>query len=61
MGAVLVRLIYRSLVAVLSWLALSARSSASKNAEILSRSLPCDPGFGVHYLVKQGVVVGASE
>ena len=33
--AVLVRLIYRALVAVLSWLALSARSSASKNAEIL--------------------------
>jgi putative transposase len=33
--AVLVRLIYRSLVALLSWLALSARSSASKNAEIL--------------------------
>jgi putative transposase len=32
---VLVRLIYRSLVAPLSWLALSARSSASKNAEIL--------------------------
>ncbi len=32
---VLVRLIYRSLVALLSWLALSARSSASKNAEIL--------------------------
>jgi hypothetical protein len=31
----LVRLIYRSLVALLSWLALSARSSASKNAEIL--------------------------
>lgn len=34
-GAVLVRLIYRSLAALLSWLALSARSSASKNAEIL--------------------------
>lgn len=33
--AVLVRLIYRCLVAVLSWLELSARSSASKNAEIL--------------------------
>src|SRR5690348_2326340 len=33
--AVLVRLIYRSLTALLSWLALSARSSASKNAEIL--------------------------
>jgi hypothetical protein len=33
--AVLVRLIYRSLVVLLSWLALSARSSASKNAEIL--------------------------
>ena len=33
--AVLVRLIYRSLVALLSWLALLARSSASKNAEIL--------------------------
>jgi putative transposase len=33
--AVLFRLIYRSLAAVLSWLALSARSSASKNAEIL--------------------------
>jgi putative transposase len=32
---VLVRLIYRSLVALLSWLVLSARSSASKNAEIL--------------------------
>jgi transposase InsO family protein len=31
----LVSLIYRSLVALLSWLALSARSSASKNAEIL--------------------------
>ncbi|HEX3956369.1 MAG TPA: helix-turn-helix domain-containing protein [Trebonia sp.] len=31
----LVRLIYRSLTALLSWLALSARSSASKNAEIL--------------------------
>jgi putative transposase len=33
--AVLVRLIYRSLAMLLSWLALSARSSASKNAEIL--------------------------
>jgi hypothetical protein len=33
--AVLVRLIYRSLAALLSWLALSARSGASKNAEIL--------------------------
>jgi hypothetical protein len=33
--AVLVRLIYRSLVALLSWLALLARSSASKNAEIV--------------------------
>jgi hypothetical protein len=32
---VLVRLIYRSLAMLLSWLALSARSSASKNAEIL--------------------------
>jgi hypothetical protein len=32
---VLVRLIYRSLATLLSWLALSARSSASKNAEIL--------------------------
>jgi hypothetical protein len=32
---VLVRLIYRSLAALLSWLALLARSSASKNAEIL--------------------------
>ena len=31
----LVRLVYRSLAALLSWLALSARSSASKNAEIL--------------------------
>ena len=31
----LVRLIYRSLAALLSWLALSARSSASKKAEIL--------------------------
>jgi putative transposase len=31
----LVRLIYRSLTTLLSWLALSARSSASKNAEIL--------------------------
>jgi hypothetical protein len=30
------RLIYRFAVAVLSWLALLARSSASKNAEILS-------------------------
>ena len=35
MGDVLVRLIYRSLAALLSWLALSARSSASKNAEVL--------------------------
>jgi putative transposase len=33
--AVLVRLIYRCLVALVSWLALLARSSASKNAEIL--------------------------
>ena len=33
--AVLVSLVYRSLAALLSWLALSARSSASKNAEIL--------------------------
>ena len=33
--AVLIRLIYRSLATLLSWLALSARSSASKNAEIL--------------------------
>jgi hypothetical protein len=33
--AVLVRLIYRSLAALLSWLALLARSPASKNAEIL--------------------------
>jgi putative transposase len=33
--AVLVRLIYRSLAALLSWLALAARPSASKNAEIL--------------------------
>jgi hypothetical protein len=33
--AVLVRLVYRSLAALLSWLTLSARSSASKNAEIL--------------------------
>ncbi len=33
--AVLVRLIYRPLAALLSWLALLARSSASKNAEIL--------------------------
>jgi transposase InsO family protein len=32
---VLVRLIYRFLATLLSWLALSARSSASKNAEIL--------------------------
>jgi hypothetical protein len=32
---VLVRLIYRSLAALLSWLALLARSSASENAEIL--------------------------
>jgi putative transposase len=32
---VLIRLIYRSLATLLSWLALSARSSASKNAEIL--------------------------
>jgi 2-hydroxychromene-2-carboxylate isomerase len=32
---VLVRLIYRSLATLLSWLALSARSSASKNTEIL--------------------------
>jgi putative transposase len=32
---VLVRLIYRFLTTLLSWLALSARSSASKNAEIL--------------------------
>ena len=31
----LVRLVYRSLATLLSWLALSARSSASKNAEIL--------------------------
>jgi putative transposase len=35
MGIVLVRLIYRFAVAVLSWLTLLARSSASKNAEIL--------------------------
>src|SRR5579875_399453 len=35
MVAVLVRLIYRSLTALLSWLTLLARSSASKNAEIL--------------------------
>ena len=35
LAAVLVRLIYRSLAALLSWLALSARSSASKNAEVL--------------------------
>jgi hypothetical protein len=33
---VLVRLIYRSLATLLSWLALSARSSASKNAGILT-------------------------
>jgi hypothetical protein len=33
--AVLVRLIYRSLAMLLSWLALLARSSASENAEIL--------------------------
>jgi putative transposase len=33
--AVLIRLIYRSLTMLLSWLALLARSSASKNAEIL--------------------------
>ena len=33
--AVLVRLIYRSLTTLLLWLALSARSSASKDAEIL--------------------------
>lgn len=33
---VLVRLIYRSLATLLSWLALLARSSASKNAEILT-------------------------
>jgi putative transposase len=33
--AVLVRLIYRSLAALLSWLALLPRPSASKNAEIL--------------------------
>jgi transposase InsO family protein len=33
--AVLVRLIYRSLTTLLSWLALLPRSSASKNAEIL--------------------------
>jgi len=31
----LVRLIYRSLATLLSWLALSAQSSASRNAEIL--------------------------
>jgi hypothetical protein len=36
MVAVLVRLIYRSLTILLSWLALLARSSASKNAEILA-------------------------
>jgi putative transposase len=35
MGIVLVRLIYRFAVAVLSWLTLLARSSASKNAAIL--------------------------
>src|ERR1700757_604377 len=35
MVAVLVRLIYRSLATLLSWLALLGRSSASKNAEIL--------------------------
>jgi hypothetical protein len=35
LGIVQVRLIYRFVVAVLSWLALLARSSASKNAEIL--------------------------
>jgi putative transposase len=35
MVAVLVRLIYHSLNILLSWLALLARSSASKNAEIL--------------------------
>jgi hypothetical protein len=35
MVAVLVRLIYRSLTTLLSWLALLPRSSASKNAEIL--------------------------
>jgi hypothetical protein len=34
--AVLVRLIYRSLAALLSWLALPARSAGSKNAEILT-------------------------
>jgi hypothetical protein len=33
--AVVVRLIYRSLATLLSWLALSARSSVSENAEIL--------------------------
>ena len=33
--AVLVRLIYRTLTTLLSWLALLPRSSASKNAEIL--------------------------
>jgi hypothetical protein len=32
---VLIRLIYRSLITLLSWLALLARSTASKNAEIL--------------------------
>jgi putative transposase len=37
MGAVLVRLIYRFLATLLSWLALLARSSASKNAEIMIR------------------------
>jgi hypothetical protein len=35
MVAVLVRLIYRSLATLLSWLALLPRSSTSKNAEIL--------------------------
>jgi putative transposase len=35
LAVVLVRLIYRFAVAVLSWLALLARSSASKDAEIL--------------------------
>jgi hypothetical protein len=35
MVAVLVRLIYRSMTILVSWLALLARSSASKNAEIL--------------------------
>lgn len=33
--AVLIRLTYRTLATLLSWLALSARSSTSKNAEIL--------------------------